>query len=668
MPACIFLYSYSCFAKKELAETEALRNSLVKYDFHQLLVSKNSTILLYFLLPELKYKSVFMKNTQSFHIPVMGIGFTIDTPLKVARFGINSVMAISGDKLHESLRKIYCEKNDIAYDEITEKAQDYRAKRTTAYLNLVNELVTKTFEAYKKSPLQHRGEIEAHIDMLPDGSKTKQEFQDLVVNNADADEFSNWITANLIPGSIDVNIMTKLDRENHIKGEKLPTEQNDAHVALRGYANSNLTSSIILSAGLNPRLFTYMEQFNDFYPDKNGKIKKEIILKVSDYRSAIIQGKFLAKKGLWVSEYRIESGLNCGGHAFATEGFLMGPILAEFNEHRSELLDLVYETLKPALDIKDRYVSKESLPLRLTAQGGVGTHEEHQFLLDHYQLDSVGWGTPFLLVPEATNVDSPTRTKLIEAKEEDLFLSNISPLGVPFNTLRGNSKDIERLERIAKGKPGSPCVEGKLALFNKEFTDIPICTASRQYQNLKIEELNKEGVEPETYQERFDKIVDKTCLCTGLVNPVLIVNNLNVKDGRGNGVSICPGPNMAYFSKIMSLKEITDHIHGRKNVISVSNRPHMFIKELNAYVEYLRNLIEDSRESITKKEQNRLMKFLDNLMQGIGYYQALFNDIKDVFSTTKTVILSDLEASTEMLRKLQREIINLSVSAPVLNN
>ncbi len=58
------------------------------------------------------------------------------------------------------------------------------------------------------------------------------------------------------------------------------------------------------------------------------------MLKVSDFHSAAVQGKFLAKRGLWVSEFRIESGLNCGGHAFATKGQLLGPILEEFQQKR----------------------------------------------------------------------------------------------------------------------------------------------------------------------------------------------------------------------------------------------------------------------------------------------------------------------------------------------
>ena len=76
-------------------------------------------------------------------------------------------------------------------------------------------------------------------------------------------------------GSIDVNIMTKLDRENYRDNEKLPVEYNDAHAALRGYANSDLSSSIVFSAGMNPRLYGYAQQFDDFYPNVNGELKNK---------------------------------------------------------------------------------------------------------------------------------------------------------------------------------------------------------------------------------------------------------------------------------------------------------------------------------------------------------------------------------------------------------
>src|SRR5690606_35316002 len=289
-------------------------------------------------------------------------------------------------------------------------------------------------------------------------------IQELGRNPGNAGLLRKFLDKNLDMGKIEVNIMTKLDRENHVNKAKLPPEFNDAHAALRGFANSDLASSLILSAGMNPRLYGYMEEFEDFYPDGQGRLKKKIVLKVSDYRSALIQGKFLAKKGLWVSEYRIESGLNCGGHAFATEGHLMGPILAQFRDHREALVGEVHALWAQAMSQKDRPVPQDPLPLKITAQGGVGTAEEHHFLLGHYQLDSVGWGTPFLLVPEATTVDKVTLEQLAKAREEDLYLSDISPLGVPFISLRGNTKDLEKMANIQKNRPGSSCPKKYVAL------------------------------------------------------------------------------------------------------------------------------------------------------------------------------------------------------------
>ena len=216
--------------------------------------------------------------------------------------------------------------------------------------------------------------------------------------------------------------MAKIDKDNFVKNEQLPVEFNDAHAALRGFANSKLSSSIILSAGLNPRLYSYFENFKDFFPNASGKLKKKIILKVSDFRSASIQGNYLAKKGLWVSEYRIESGLNCGGHAFATDGHLLGPILEEFNQKKDELVQSAHQLMSKALEQKEIPVPEKPLDLKITVQGGVGTAEEHNFLLEHYKVSSVGWGTPFLLVPEATSVDIETRKLLIKAKEKRKFL------------------------------------------------------------------------------------------------------------------------------------------------------------------------------------------------------------------------------------------------------
>lgn len=600
-----------------------------------------------------------MIKTHSFHIPVMGIGFTIDAALRVSQYGIGSVISLVDDILLEKLRKMYCDKFAIPYREITDDTEDFRAKRITSYLNLINNMAKKKFEELSDAAIDKSDEIKKYFDMLPDSSTIKQKIKSLSSEYFDPNKAGNWLKDNLSMGSIDVNIMTQLDKENYIEGEKLPVEYNDAHAALRGYANSDLNSSIVLSAGINPRLYSYFEQFEDFYPDENGEIRKKIVIKVSDYRSAFIQGKFLAKKGLWVSEYRIESGLNCGGHAFATDGYLMGPILAEFRDKREELIQSIHKILIPALSSRNRPIPETTLPLRITAQGGVGTAEEHQFLIDHYQLDSVGWATPFLLVTEVTNVDEPTRNKLREAREDDLYLSDISPLEIPFSNLKNNSKDLAKLSLIAAGSPGSSCLKGYLA-NNKEFTERAICTGSSQYQQLKIAELDKEGLSPAEYEKAFEKIVNKTCLCVGIGTSALLVNNLDTRD-EGDGVSVCPGPNMAYFSRTMNLKEITDHIYGRSDMITRTDRPNMFMQELKIYIEFLRKKIEEMSASITKMQEKYLFTFARNLNEGINYYYRLFSDLIDVFEDTKSRILSDLDAARKTLHTLNLEIDNLSI-------
>ena len=45
-----------------------------------------------------------MKTQHTFHIPVMGTAFTAATPLKVSRFGIDSVIALADDVWLERLR------------------------------------------------------------------------------------------------------------------------------------------------------------------------------------------------------------------------------------------------------------------------------------------------------------------------------------------------------------------------------------------------------------------------------------------------------------------------------------------------------------------------------------------------------------------------------------
>lgn len=564
-------------------------------------------------------------NPHTFHIPVMGLSYTIDSPIRIAHLGISSVVSITDDELTERMRAFYCKKFLLPYREITKKCSDYRAERIKAYLNLMNEVVTQKFQQFKEELSENKQALNQYISLLPDTSELKNGLQKLIGEGLYMKEqLKKYLADHFTPGTIDVNIMTKVDKENYDKGKQLPITFNDAHASLRGFAESNLNSSVVLSAGMNPRLYSYFEQFPAFYPDAEGHLQKKIILKVSDFRSAMIQGNFLAKKGLWVSEYRIESGLNCGGHAFATDGFLFGPILEEFKAKKEQLVQSAHELMIKALETKNLPVPQQPLALKITAQGGVGTAEEHSFLLNHYQIDSVGWGSPFLLVPEATSVDEETRNLLAKAEEDDFYLSNISPLGVPFNTVKGMSNDFWKQKRIKDNKAGSSCPKKFLAL-NKEYDAEGMCTASKKYQDIKLAELEqqKNTLSEKAIEQKKAEIFEKACLCVGLANASYLENGMEIK-GQQQGVVICPGPNLAYFDQIISLADMVKHIYGKNNIIANNNRPHMFIKELQMYVEHLKKGVAECSENRTEIQTKKWTGFKDNLQKGIDYYKELF--------------------------------------------
>ncbi len=560
----------------------------------------------------------------------MGVSYTIDTPIKVARFGISSVVSIIEDSLIERMREYYYNKNNKPFKPITKNESDYRAKRITDYLNLMNQIVHEQFEKIKSLAFEKGSEIVQYFEMLPNDSKLKQAYLLMASTEDEVQKLKmqDDLRMQMKPGRIDVNIMVKVDNNRHTKDGLIIEDGSDAVTALRGYANSNLkNSAIVFSAGMNPRLYNYLEKLEEFIAQSDNPESKKIIIKVSDYRSALIQGKYLAKKGIWVSEFRVESGLNCGGHAFASDGYLMGPILEEFKEKREEICLELYTLYCKALVEKGKPTPAQMPKLKISAQGGIGTCQENELLLDYYNLDSTGWGSPMLLVPEATTVDEQTLEKLCEAGEQDIILSNHSPLGVKFNTLRLASSENEKQLRIGKGHPGSPCPE-KLLVSNTEFTKEPICTASLKYQRLKLQQISEMEIEEAERKKMIKGVTEKECLCVGLSNAATTVYAQKPLLHTSSGVSICPGPNLAYFNKVVSLKEMIDHIYGHTNILNQSYRPHFFIKELQLYINYLKEEIATLKEELDKKTNKYYLGFCNNLLDGIAYYKQRADKLK----------------------------------------
>ncbi|MCK5907991.1 MAG: hypothetical protein KAG37_10385, partial [Flavobacteriales bacterium] len=248
-----------------------------------------------------------------------------------------------------------------------------------------------------------------------------------------------------------------------------------------------------------------------------------------------------------------------------------------------------------------------------------------------------------------------TLNQLSDAREDDLYLSNISPLGVPFNSLRGNTKDIEKEENILSGKPGSKCPK-QFVNLNTEFGEKAICVASRNYQTKKIAQLKTKDLPQVKFDKEYKNITDKSCICVGLSTGTLLVNNLDHKI-EGPGVSVCPGPNMAYFEKKHSLKEMVDHIYGRTDILTREDRPNMFVKELQLYLKYFKNQLSELTAESTKKEVITLRKFQKNLNAGIDYYLDLFDSVKEETIKKRDDILHDFI-------KLRDDLNTLTVEQP----
>ncbi len=579
-------------------------------------------------------------SPHSFHIPVMGIGFTLDTPLKVAPYGISSVISLVDDVLVEQLRRYYCEARGEPYQEITDDQGDVRAKRITQYMNLLDRMTRESFERVKTSSLDDPMGVRRYCALLPDGAPLKVLYQRVTSLPAGPEracleaELRNGLTM----GSIDANIMTKLDRAVDNRGNPKPDGESDAVAALRGFSDSTVEGAMILSAGMNPKLFAVFGQYEDYFAKGGNPPKKRVIIKVSDFRSAQVQGRFLARRGVWPYEFRIESGLNCGGHAFPTDGYLFGPILEEFKENREQLQQELLATYEKALRTRGEACVVQPR-VRITVQGGIGTPSEDRFLREHYGMDATGWGSPFLLVPEVVNVSRDSLDKLKAGGKDRVVLTWSSPLGVPFWSLRDSGSDLARRARIAAGRPGSACPKGYLALHN-EHGKVPLCTASRGYQKKVLAALG--DVTNDTQMRVKNRLMEPQCICHDLGGCLKI--RLNIEPDATP--AICPGPNLRYFEGEHTLEAMIDHIYGRTDLLGRLYRSNLFVNELELYIDFLRDRISEIGTPLESKKPDVLRKYRSNLYTGIEYYRKLVSALPEA---EQARFLDDLAAQESAL-------------------
>ena len=143
-------------------------------------------------------------DLHTFHIPVMGLAFSIDSPLKVARYGISSVLSLNDDILMEQMREYYSRLNGEPFEPLDTNQDDHRAKRITAYLNLLDRLVNRQMAALRREPFDQESDITKYFSLLPDRSALKARYlQMLQLSDPEAKkQAQEALRAQVRPGAI----------------------------------------------------------------------------------------------------------------------------------------------------------------------------------------------------------------------------------------------------------------------------------------------------------------------------------------------------------------------------------------------------------------------------------------------------------------------------------
>jgi hypothetical protein len=143
--------------------------------------------------------------------------------------------------------------------------------------------------------------------------------------------------------------------------------------------------------------------------------------------------------------------------------------------------------------------------------------------------------------------------------------------------------------------------------------------ASREYQTLKLAQLAGMDL-PEPHREALRAaVLAKSCICNDLAGTATRKRGID----PAATPAVCPGPNIVNFSRVATLKEMVGHIYGRTSLLNGSARPHMFLRELALYVDYLRNQLAQQKIGIACHPSGYFQEFAANLLSGIDYYRGV---------------------------------------------
>jgi hypothetical protein len=119
--------------------------------------------------------------------------------------------------------------------------------------------------------------------------------------------------------------------------------------------------------------------------------------------------------------------------------------------------------------------------------------------------------------------------------------------------------------------------------------------------------------------------------------------------------AVCTGPNIVNFSRTATLREMVDHIYGRISLLTNPDRPHMFIREIELYLDYVGKEFRRFALGISARKETYFNEVKDNLRSGIEYYEQLVERLPK----------ADRRHFADGLESLRNAVQQIGVLAPV---
>lgn len=154
----------------------------LKYSDNFVLNIKNNVYLPRFILNKNhpihneKHITTFLSYTS------YGISFYSRHSYKSSKIRISSVVSIIEDQMIEQMRAVICKNEDLPYIEIKKDEEDYRARRITAYLNVLDIVLQKQMVQLKKEKFDEDQMINQYFEMLPDYSSSKALYKKMLIS------------------------------------------------------------------------------------------------------------------------------------------------------------------------------------------------------------------------------------------------------------------------------------------------------------------------------------------------------------------------------------------------------------------------------------------------------------------------------------------------------